>query len=117
MEAAAPTTPTPAPTAPATAPIAEVSAAAPPQMPPSPYESAPIMADGGSVSSGGGFFKSLNWLEVGFGILGVAALLYAIQYYRFKVKEDKMVNNELQRQMDEIKMNLQSSMKGKYKTI
>lgn len=80
---------------------------------------APMMADGGSTSEGGtkGFLKSLNWIEVGFGILGVAALTYVIYYYRFKVQQDKLINNELQRQIDEIKMNLQTTMKGKYKTI
>jgi hypothetical protein len=80
----------------------------------------PTMADGGSVSSEGGiksFLKSLNWIEVGLTILGVTALIYTIHYYKFKSKEDKMVNNELQRQIDEIKMNLQSSLKGKYKSI
>jgi len=78
------------------------------------------MAEGGSVQSEGGvksFFKSLNWIEVGLTILGVTALIYTIHYYKYKSKDDKMVNNELQRQIDEIKMNLQSSLKGKYKTI
>ena len=80
----------------------------------------PTMADGGSVPSEGGvksFLKSLNWIEVGLTILGVTALIYTIHYYKFKSKEDKMVNNELQRQIDEIKMNLQSSLKSKYKSI
>lgn len=114
MEGATTTTTTPA-AAPVAAPVVETPPANPP-MPPSPYEQAPIMQDGGSVSSGG-FLKSINWLEVGFGILGVAALLYAIQYYRFKLREDKMVNNEMQRQIDEVKMNVQTAMKGKYKGI
>lgn len=86
----------------------------------------PIMADGGTTidsnsSSGGGsiksFFDSLNWVEVGFAILGVASLSYVIYYYRFKLQQDKMINNELQRQIDEIKMNVQSVLKDKYKKI
>jgi hypothetical protein len=56
-------------------------------------------------------------MEIGFSILGVAALTYVVYYYRFKLKQDKMINNELQRQIDELKMNLQSSMKEKYKSI
>ena len=44
-------------------------------------------------------------------------LFYIIHYYKFKMNEDKMINNELQKQIDEIKMNIQSTMKGKYKTI
>ena len=79
------------------------------------------MAEGGSTLSGEGgaksFFQSLNWVEVGFSILGVAALSYVIFYYRFKITQDKLINNELQRQIDEIKMNLQTKMQGKYKTI
>jgi hypothetical protein len=76
------------------------------------------MENGGSTNSGGGsFFSSLNWLEVAFSVLGVAALSYVIYYYRFKVKQDKLINNELQRQIDELKMNMQTNMKGKYKTI
>jgi hypothetical protein len=75
----------------------------------------PVMAEGGSTS--GSFVNSLNWMEIGFSILGVAALTYVVYYYRFKLKQDKMINNELQRQIDELKMNLQSSMKEKYKSI
>lgn len=108
-------TPTPTPPAAPPMPAVESTPAAPP-VNNAMYEPAPIMQEGGKVSSGG-FFQSLNWLEVGFGILGVAALLYAIQYYRFKIREDKMVNNQLQRQIDEVKMNLQGAMKGKYKSI
>ena len=109
-------TPATAITTPAPAP-----AVAPTPAPAAPMVQAqPTMADGGMTSDSGGsknFFSSLNWMEVGFSILGVAALTYVIYYYRFKMKQDKMVNNELQRQIDELKMNLQSSMKGKYKSI
>jgi len=103
-------TPTPAPT-PAPAPmVAEPMVQAQPNM----MESGGDVGGDGSVKS---FFKSLNWIEVGLTILGVTALIYTIHYYRFKSKEDKLVNNDLQRQIDEIKMNLQSKMNGKYKTI
>lgn len=108
---------TPAPVA-ATPPVSTPPVAeATPPMPQSPYEPAPIMQDGGAVGSKKGFFNQVNWIEAGFAILGVTALLYTIHYYRFRAKQDKMVNNELQRQIDEIKMNVQGSMKGKYKTI
>jgi hypothetical protein len=78
-----------------------------------------VMESGGTTESSKGtsFFSNLNWMEVGFSILGVSALYYVIYYYRFKLKQDKMINNELQRQIDEVKMNVQSVMKGKYKTI
>lgn len=109
-------TPTPAP-APAPAPTPA----------PAPMVAQPNvqMADGGNVvsdnSSGGsgftGFLKDLNWMEIGFSILGVSALAYVIYYYRFKIQQDKLINNELQRQIDEIKMNMQTTLKGKYKSI
>lgn len=109
----APTTPiAPAPTpAPAPMPIAPTST-------PMPNV---VMGEGGSTeggdSGGKSFWKSLNLMEIGFSILGVASLSYVIYYYQFKLKQDKLINNELQRQIDEIKMNMQTNMKGKYKTI
>jgi hypothetical protein len=91
---------------------------------PTPDMATPLpmtMENGGATPSGGNsngsFFSSINWLEIGFSVLGVAALSYVIYYYRFKLKQDKLINNELQRQIDELKMNMQTNMKGKYKTI
>jgi len=113
------TTPTPPVSTPAVATPAPAPAPAPTPSPAPMVQSAPMMQDGGdvvSMSDTKSFFKSLNWLEVGFSVLGVAGLAFVIYYYRFKLKQDKMVNNELQRQIDEIKMNVQGLMKGKYKT-
>lgn len=75
---------------------------------------APVMAEGGSVSGDGdwmSFIKRLNWLEIGIGVLSVTALFWVIKYYRTKIKEDKLINNELQRQLDEHKINILSAMK------
>jgi hypothetical protein len=115
------TIPTPTPTTSAPA------VATPPTPAPTPAPTpmvmtnpTPTMAEGGTTSEGGGvksFFQSLNWMEVGLSILAVASLSYVIYYYRFKLQQDKLINNELQRQIDEIKMNLQPKLKGKYKTI
>ena len=118
-------TPIATPTAPTT-PIASAPTPAPAPMPtPTPMPSTTpnvVMGEGGSTEGGdnGGsksFWKSLNLIEIGFSILGVASLSYVIYYYQFKLKQDKLINNELQRQIDEIKMNMQTNMKGKYKTI
>jgi hypothetical protein len=49
--------------------------------------------------------------------LGVAGVFYTINYYRFRVKSDKTENADIQRQLDEVKMNVQSAMKGKYQQI
>jgi hypothetical protein len=86
-------------------------------------QATPQMADGGTTDSGSGdnsvksFFNSFNLMETILLVMGVASLSYVIYYYRFKVQQDKLINNELQRQIDEIKMNLQSNLKGKYKAI
>jgi len=78
----------------------------------------PIMANGGETSnSDASFFKSINWLQVGFMILGSAALLYVIYYYKIHMEKVKLENDRLGKQIDEVKMNLQSQMKGKYKEI
>lgn len=100
------------------APISEM------QVSTNPINSTPISENtlssrnsGNNASSVKNFLSSLNLMEVGFAILGVASLSFVIYYYRFKLKQDKMINNEMQRQIDEVKMNLQTSMNGTYKTI
>jgi hypothetical protein len=80
------------------------------------------MAEGGSVGSSSksglaNFFSGWNWLEIGLMTLGVAGVFYTINYYRFRVKSDKTENADIQRQLDEVKMNVQSAMKGKYQQI
>lgn len=123
MEAS--TIPTPAPT-PVATPVATPMPVATPTPPPMPSNEPMIqsgamasMEEGGSVNDGSvkSFLKSVNWLEVIITSLGLTALIYTIHYYRFKSKEDKMVNNELQRQIDELKLNVQSALKNKYKSI
>jgi hypothetical protein len=120
METTPISTPIPAVATPTPAPAPTPATATPPPTP-MVVDNAPPpqMADGGMTSGNGvtSFFKSLNWIEVGFSVLGVASLTYIIYYYRFKLKQDKLINNELQRQIDEIKMNVQSNLKGKYKSI
>ena len=112
-------TPNAAPTMVSNATPELASAAIAPNAVVAPIVDMPIMAEGGSVNNGGvkGFFASINWLEAGFLILGVASLSYVIYYYRYKLTQDKMINNELQRQIDEVKMNVQGSMKSAYKSI
>jgi len=102
----------PAPAAPV-AQAAPAEAAAPVQQP-MPDMSA---KDGGSTNSFNDFIKSINWLEAGFAILGAVGLYYTVYYYRYKLKEDRVANSDTQRQIDEIKMNVQSAMKGKYQAL
>jgi len=78
----------------------------------------PIMENGGQTSSSDtSFFKNINWVEVGFMILGSAALLYTIFYYKVQMQKTQLENSRLSKQIDEVKMNVQTQMKGKYKEI
>jgi hypothetical protein len=130
MEKAKPITPSgvnvksaPAPVAPMEAPIAAPPPVTPSSTIPNPIESnMPTMAEGGNVGSSSksglaDFFSGWNWLEIGLMTLGVAGVFYTINYYRFRVKSDKTENADIQRQLDEVKMNVQSAMKGKYQQI
>lgn len=121
METPSVVTPTPAmATAPAPAPTPAINPAPAPTTPMVNMDAGsgtPLMENGGSTDSGGGFFKNINWIETGALILGFAGLYYLIYYYRYKLNQDKLINNEMQRQIDEIKMNLQTKMNGKYKTM
>jgi hypothetical protein len=74
-------------------------------------------AEGGLVSDAKSFIKSVNWLEIGFMVLGALGIIYTINYYRYKQKESDVANKDMQRQLDEVKMNVQSAMKGKYQSI
>ena len=48
------------------------------------------------------FVKSVNWIEVTFMFLAATALMYTIKYYRFKLKEDKTANKDIQRRIDKV---------------
>jgi len=76
----------------------------------------PVMANGGETS-GGSFFKNINWVEIGFMVLGSAALIYTMHYYKVQLQKNKLFQTRTSKQIDELKMNLQSVMKNKYKEI
>jgi hypothetical protein len=82
----------------ATPSIAPVAPAPAPAMP---------MANGSMVSSGGGtsltgMLKELNWVEVGFGILGSAALYYSIYYFKYKFNYEKNLKAQLETEIDDL---------------
>lgn len=96
MDATTPTTPT------ATAPPTPSVEATPP---PTPPPAMPQMADGGTTSSGGGLketFKNMNWVEVGFGILGATALFYAIYYFRYNINNQKSFVKNMEGKVDDL---------------
>jgi len=95
-----------------------VAAPAPPvEIAPAVQAPTPQMNEGGnSVIE---TLKGLNWVEVGFGILGTAALFYAIYYYKYSITTAKMVETRMQNQLDEINIKLadfQSVLEAKKKT-
>jgi hypothetical protein len=99
---AMPTAPPVAPSAPA----AEMAAPAPSAPPPS----APIMNMTPPASPYGAqkfdIWRDVNWTEtLLMGLFGTA-FAYVIVYYRFKLKEDKIINNDIQRQLDSQNMRI-----------
>lgn len=103
----------PAPTA---TPVVNPTVATPTEAPPV-ATSTPAQAAPSSSNSLNDFFKSINWMEAGFAILGALGLYYTIYYYRWKIKDNKVANSDMQRQLDELKMNVQGAMKGKYQAL
>lgn len=97
----APITQTPPAPTPVAAPAPVVAPA-----PITPIAAAPIEPSSGSSSSIKEVFQSLNLVEVGFGILGCAALYSVIYYYRYMVGQHKSQYNSLANQIDEMNMKL-----------
>jgi hypothetical protein len=85
----APATP---PAVPATPPVATA-----------PVSTTPQTSGGNSVLQ---TMKNLKWVEVGFGILGAAALYYAIYYYRYSIKSSKAFQSEFQNKIDDINIKI-----------
>jgi len=65
----------------------------------------------------GSFISSLNWVEVSFGIVGAAALFYTVYYYRHKLQIDKLLNNNMQKQIDDLNMKMQDEINVKQKPV
>jgi hypothetical protein len=126
MEAVAPVAPTAAPAAPAGVTVIGAPAPAPAAAPAAPaMETPPIQTGGaGSFAEGGatntntisGFFKSLNWLEIGMLILGSIGIYYSIYYHKNKIKQEASIHPKFQKKIDEIEMNLKTAMGKKYKS-
>jgi hypothetical protein len=97
----------PAPAAPAPAP-APAPAAAPAPMAPAPMQS-------GSTDIKG-IMKNLNWVEIGFGILGTTALFYTIYYFRYNINMNKAFKVDIQNKIDDLTIrvsDLSSAVNGK----
>ena len=91
VNATSSTTPTPNTPAPIQQ-VPEVVTATPMPMPTTPAKSESITS----------MLKNINWLEVGFGILGAATLYYAIYYYKYNISLNKKLVVDMQNKIDEI---------------
>ena len=76
----------------------------PPQPPMQPVvQSTPTMETGGATdSSWKGWAKSANWVEIGFMILGTAAFLFMVRYYRYRMNTEREQIQKLQLKTDEM---------------
>jgi hypothetical protein len=93
---------------PAAAPPPPPAAAPPPAAPPA--TEAP--KGGGGMDDLRSIVSSLNMTEIAIGILGSAALFYAIYYFKYRIKNINEMKNEVQNKLDELSikvMDLQSA--------
>jgi len=83
----------PAPAAPAPAPAAPAA--------PAPMPTMPMGGGSGKITD---ILKRINVVEVGFGILGAAALYYTIYYYRYNLTMSKTFRTEIENKVDDLSM-------------
>ena len=87
--------------APAAAPAAAPAPAAVPAV-----NAEPSFNESSSDNSLMGIIKSLNWIEVTFGVLGAAALYYTIYYYKYNMTNGDKTRNEMQNRIDALEIKL-----------
>lgn len=92
------TSATTAPAAPAPAPAAPAAPAPAPAM---PMGGMPMGGGSGKITD---ILKRINVVEVGFGILGAAALYYTIYYYRYNLTMSKTFRTEIENKVDDLSM-------------
>jgi hypothetical protein len=84
------TNPAPAQPAPITTPVVAAT--------PMPTTESKPSSEGSVVS----ILKNMNWIEVGFGILGAAALYYIITYYRYNINAQKSFQKQMENKIDDL---------------
>ena len=82
---------------------AAIAPATPPQVMTTPPVATPAPASS-SFSNGGivDTLKNLNWIQVGFGVLGSTALFFAIYYFRYNIKMTKSFVSDVENKIDEL---------------
>jgi hypothetical protein len=100
------------PSAPAAAPAAAPAPAPAPIVAATP---APAPMQSGSTDIKG-IMKNLNWVEIGFGILGTTALFYTIYYFKYNINMNKSFKVDMQNKIDDLTIkvsDLSSAVNGK----
>jgi hypothetical protein len=92
-----PAAPIPAPAIPIATPVAVA---------PAPIAAAPMPSSDGGGSNFMDTVKSLNWLEVGAGVLGAVTMYFAIFYYRNKVFLERAIFNEQNNKIDQLSIKI-----------
>jgi len=89
-------------------PTPPVPAPAPAPAPAAPAAPAPMSMPMSMPTGGGGkitdVLKRLNPLEIGFGILGAAALYYTIYYFKYNMTMSKTFRTDIENKVDELTM-------------
>ena len=87
-------------------PMADMSASVPqpPQPPMQPtMQTPPTLETGGTTdTSWKGWAKSANWVEIGFMVLGTAAFLFMVRYYKYRMNTEREQIQKLQLKTDEM---------------
>jgi hypothetical protein len=77
-----------------------------PVVAPTPTPSVEPTFNDSSDNSLMGIIKSLNWIEITFGVLGAAALYYTIYYYKYNMTNGDKARNEMQNRIDALEIKL-----------
>ena len=96
----------------ASAPVAAPAPAPAPIVAATPTP-APMQSESADIK---GIMKNLNWLEIGFGILGTTALFYTIYYFKYNINMNKSFKVEMQNKIDDLTIkvsDLSSAVNGK----
>ena len=76
-----------------------------PQAPIQPVvaQTQPMMETGGATeTSWKDWAKSANWVEIGFMVLGTAAFLFMVRYYKYRMNTEREQIQKLQLKTDEM---------------
>jgi hypothetical protein len=104
------------PSAPVVAPAPAAAPAPAPAPAPVTAAPAPMPSSDSNSTDIKGILKGLNWVEIGFGILGTTALFYTIYYFKYNINMNKSFKVDMQNKIDDLTIrvsDLSSAVNGK----